>query len=68
MFKVVEVKDYDVHERYGTDWHTDYHIETDEDLNIDEVIEKLRVLGYNAYGSMTLKKKDNQMVLETVMY
>ena len=45
MFELIEIRNYDTRHRYGTDWHTDYHIETDENLNINEVIEKLQELG-----------------------
>ena len=44
MFELTEVKNYDTHHRYGTDWHTDYYIKTDEKLTFDEVIRKLREL------------------------
>ena len=34
MFELIEVKNYDTHHRYGTDWHTDYIIKSDEELKI----------------------------------
>ena len=70
MFELVEVKNYDKYYSFGTDWHTDYYIKCDQDLNIDEVIENLNKLGYKPCGQCTLKtwidKQD--MILETVMY
>lgn len=70
MFKLIEVRNYDTHHRYGTDWHTDYIIKTDENLNIDEVIEKLQELGKNPCGACELKKVEgkNEIVLKTIMY
>lgn len=63
MFEITEIKNYDTHHRYGTDWHTDYIIKSDEELNIGQVIEKC-----NACGKCTLKKTENGYILETIMY
>lgn len=30
MFEVIDIKNYDTHYRYGTDWNTDYICKTDE--------------------------------------
>lgn len=70
MFEIIEVKNYDTHHRYGTDWHTDYIIKTDENLNINEVIEKLQELGKNPCGVCKLRKVDerDEIILETIMY
>lgn len=71
MFKVVEIKNYDIHHRYGTDWHTDYEIETDEKFNtIDEVLEKMKELGHNVYGEIKMKTwhNENKIVIESIMY
>lgn len=70
MFEVVEIKNYDTHHRYGTYWHTDYIIKTDENLNINEVIEKLQALGKNPCGECKLRKVDerDKIILETIMY
>lgn len=70
MFELIEVRNYDTHHRYGTDWHTDYIIKTDEKLNIDEVIKKLQEIGINPYGECKLKKVDerDEIILETIMY
>ena len=70
MFKLIEVRNYDTHHRYGTDWHTDYIIKTYENLNINEVFEKLQELGKNPYGLHKLRKVDerNEIILETIMY
>lgn len=70
MFELIEVRNYDTHHRYGTDWHTDYIIKTDENLNINEVIEKLQELGKNPCGACKLRKVDerDEIILETIMY
>ena len=70
MFELIEVRNYDTHRRYGRDWHTDYIIKTDENLNINEVIEKLQKLGKNPYGACKLRKVDerDEIILETIMY
>ena len=70
MFELIEIRNYDTHHRYGTDWHTDYIIKTDENLNINEVIEKLQELGKNPCGSCKLRavKETNEIILETIMY
>ena len=70
MFELIEVRNYDTHHRYGTDWHTDYIIKTDENLNINEVIEKLQELGKSPCGACKLRKVDekDEIILETIMY
>lgn len=70
MFELIEIRNYDTHHRYGTDWHTDYIIKTDENLNIDEVIEKLQELGKEPCGSCKLRSVEgtNEIILETIMY
>ena len=70
MFEVVEIKKYDTYHSYGTDWHTDYIIKTDENLNINEVIEKLQELGKNPCGACKLRKVEGkeEIILETIMY
>lgn len=70
MFELIEVRNYDTHHRYGTDWHTDYIIKTDENLNINEVIEKLQELGKKPCGACKLRKVDkrDEIILETIMY
>lgn len=68
MFTVVEVKQYDSHSSYGTDWHTDYYIESDEQLDIDRVIDRLTNAGHNVYGECTLTKTNNGYKLQTIMY
>ena len=35
MFEVKNVKNYDEHHSYGTDWVTEYEINSDEKLTID---------------------------------
>ena len=70
MFELIEVRNYDTHHRYGTDWHTDYIIKTDENLNINEVIEKLQELEKNPCGACKLRKVEGkeEIILETIMY
>ena len=70
MFELIEVRNYDTHHRYGTDWHTDYIIKTDENLNIHQVIERLQVLGKNPCGKCKLRKVEerDEIILETIMY
>lgn len=70
MFELVEIRSYDTHHRYGTDWHTDYIISTDEKLNIDEVIAKLNELGKYPSGECKLRKVEGryEIILETIMY
>lgn len=70
MFELIKIRNYDTHHRYGTDWHTDYIIKTDENLNINEVIEKLEELGKNPCGVCKLRtvKETNEIILKTIMY
>ena len=72
MFELIDVKNYNTHHHYGTDWHTDYVIKTDEKItNVDEIIEKLQQIGKNPNGVCNLKfveGKNQIIVLETVMF
>ena len=70
MFELIEIKNYDTRHSYGTDWHTDYIIKTDEDLNIQELIKKLQELGQQPCGNCKLKKVEgkNEIILETITY
>lgn len=63
MFEIIEIKNYDTNSRYGTDWHTDYFIKTDQEMTIQEIIEKCK-----ACGECTLEKSENGYILKTVMY
>lgn len=63
MFEIVKKESYDTHHSYGTDWHFDYTIKSDEDLSIDEVIEKCA-----AYGVCELEKTEDGYILRTKMY
>ena len=54
MFELIEVRNYDTHHRYGTDWHTDYIIKTDEKLN--NIIKEIKNL-FNKVASKHLKGK-----------
>lgn len=64
MFKLLEIKNYDKHNSYGTDWCTDYYFETDMDLDINGVITELQKLGHNPCGECNLVGN----VLKTIMY
>lgn len=64
MFKLIKIKNYDVHHSYGNDWCTDYYFETDMNLNAEEVISELKKLGYCPCGEYCLI--DN--VLKTKLY
>ncbi|MBQ8299309.1 MAG: hypothetical protein IJX99_05525 [Clostridia bacterium] len=70
MFELIEIRSYDTHHRYGTDWHTDYCIKTDENLNIHQVIERLQELGKNPCGECKLITVEGreEIVLKTIMY
>lgn len=68
MFEVVEIKNYDTRHRYGTDWHTDYIIKTDEEFDIDKMFDKLKELGHSPYGEITLEKTDDGYIYKAVMY
>ena len=45
MFEVVEIKNYDTHHRYGTDWHIDFIIKSDEEHDTGSLFDKLKELG-----------------------
>lgn len=66
MFEVVDIKSYDK----GKDWHTDYIIASDEDLNLEETIKRLEHLGHNICGIIKLEKseKENINILKTIMF
>lgn len=70
MFKVVDVENYDRRTAYGIEYHTNYVIESDEELSIDEVIEKLTQEGQVVCGQCKLKRYEykNELILETVMF
>ena len=68
MFEVVEIKNYDTHHSYGTDWHTDFIIKTDEKHDIDSLFNKLKELGHSPYGQITLEKTPDGYIYKTVMY
>ena len=68
MFKVVEIKNYDTHHSYGTDWHTDFIIKTDEEHNTDSLYNMLKELGYNPYGEISSEKTQDGYIYKTVMY
>jgi hypothetical protein len=70
MFKVVEVKNYDEHHHYGTDWVTDYICETDENItDVNELIEKVKGQNHAPCGECMLKtQEDGKIVLNTRMY
>ena len=69
MFELLGIKQYDTHHRYGTDWHFDYVIKTDEKItSIDEVVKKLKEIGQNPSGQLTLKILKDEIILETIMF
>lgn len=68
MFEVLEIKNYDTHHRYGTDWHTDYIIKTDDVHDTDSLFHKLKELGYDASGVISSEKTPDGYIYKTVMY
>lgn len=68
MFEITEIKNYDTHHSYGTDWHTDYVIKTDEEHTIDTLFDKLKQMNHNPYGVTTIVKIDTGYIYKTVMY
>ena len=68
MFEVVEIKNYDTHHRYGTDWHTDYVIKTDEEYHIDGLYNRLKELGHDPSGVISSVKTPDGYIYKTVMY
>ncbi len=68
MFEVKEIKNYDTYHRYGTDWHTDFIIETDEEHTTMSLFEKLKDLGYSPYGDISSEKTETGYIYKTVMY
>ena len=67
-FEVVETKRYDTHHTYGTDWHTDYIIKTDEEHDTDSLFYRLKELGYDPYGVVSSEKIPGGYIYKTVMY
>ena len=68
MFEVVEIKTYDTHHSYGTDWHTDYIIKTDEEHDTNSLFNRLKELGYSPYGVVSSEKTAGGYIYKTVMY
>ena len=68
MFKVVEIKNYDTYHSYGTDWHTDFIIKTDEEHDTKSLFNKLKELGYSPYGEISTEKTTDGYIYKTVMY
>jgi hypothetical protein len=68
MFEVVEIKNYDVRNRWGTDWHTDFIIKTDEEHTTDTLFERLKKLNYSPYGQVSSEKTQNGYIYKAVMY
>lgn len=69
MFEVIEIKNYDTHHRYGTDWNTDYICKTDEKINdLTALIKKVESVGYSPCGSCSMEEKDGNIILKTAMY
>ena len=68
MFEVVKIKKYDVCHSYGTDWHTDFYIKTDEEHTIDSLFERLKALNYSPYGEISSEKTKDGYIYKTVMY
>ena len=68
MFKVKEIKNYDTYHRYGTDWHTDFIIETNEQHDTDSLFNRLKKLGYDASGVVSSEKTETGYIYKTVMY
>ena len=68
MFEVVEIKNYDTYHRYGTDWHTDFIIKTDEEHDTNSLFNRLKKLGYSPYGVVSSEKTPDGYIYKTVMY
>ena len=68
MFEVIEIKNYDTHHSYGTDWHTDFIIKTDEEHDIDSLFNRLKELGHSPYGQISIEKNPDGYIYKTVMY
>ena len=67
-FEVVETKRYDTHHSYGTDWHTDYIIKSDEEHTTETLFYRLKELGYDPYGVVSSEKTPDGYIYKTVMY
>lgn len=68
MFEVVEIKKYDTYHSYGTDWHTDFVIKTDEEHTTETLFERLKELNYSPYGVISSEKTKYGYIYKTVMY
>ena len=68
MFEVVEIKNYDTHHTYGTDWHTDYIIKTDKKYTVSTIIEELEKKDYSICGNILLEKTEGGYILKTILY
>lgn len=65
-----EIKNYDEHHSYGTDWVTEYICYSDKDLEIDETIAELKKLGHEVYGQIKQIYDDEtkELRLKAIMY
>ena len=68
MFKVEKIVNYDTYHSYGTDWHTDFYIKTDEEHTIDTLFERLKALNYSPYGDITVEKTEDGYIYKSRMY
>ncbi len=69
MIELLEVKNYDKHHHYGTDWVTEFILKSDEELTLDKAFEWLKDNNYSPYGACEFKKiDDNKYLYKTVMY
>lgn len=68
MFEVIEIKNYDTYHSYGTDWHTDFVIKTDEEHTTQTLFERLKELNYSPYGQISSEKTEDGYIYKTVMY
>ena len=68
MFEVVEIKKYDTYHSYGTDWHTDFVIKTNEEHTINSLFEQLKALNYSPYGDITVEKTQDGYIYKSIMY
>lgn len=69
-FKLKEVKNYDEHHAYGTDWVTEYICYSDTNMEIDDTINELKKLGHEPCGELKqiYDEKNNELRLITKMY
>jgi len=68
MFEVEKIVNYDTYHSYGTDWHTDFYIKTDEEHTINSLCNKLKEMNYSPYGDIILEKTDNGYIYKSRMY